>query len=91
MDRARACLKSVLRLGVNKDYRTSNWVLILYQTCTTIGMNCKQELKIVYSGDLNYSLIPLIFVVRTSFQNKIRERKAYYQKGGVMFVLCRLA
>ena len=47
MDIACACLKSVLRIGVDKDYRTLNWVLILYQTCTTIKMNCKQELKIV--------------------------------------------
>ena len=46
-DRACACLKSVLRLGVDKDHRISNWVLILYQTCTTIEMNCRQELKIV--------------------------------------------
>ena len=38
-DIACACLKSVLRLGVDKDHRTSNWVLILYQTCTTIEMN----------------------------------------------------
>ena len=29
------CLKSVLRVGVDKDHRTSNWVLILYQTCST--------------------------------------------------------
>ena len=36
MDRACACLKSVLRIGVDKDHRASNWVLILYQTCTTI-------------------------------------------------------
>ena len=33
-DRAFACLKSVLRIGVDKDHRASNWVLILYQTCT---------------------------------------------------------
>ena len=39
MDRACACLKSVLRLGVDKDHRTSSWELILYQTCTTIEMN----------------------------------------------------
>ena len=38
-DRACSCLKSVLRLGVDKDHRTLNWVLILYQTCTTIEMN----------------------------------------------------
>ena len=48
MDRVCACLKSVLRLGVDKDHRTSNWVLILYQTCTTNEMSCRQELKIVY-------------------------------------------
>ena len=47
-DRAFACLKSVLCIGVDKDHRASNWVLILYQTCTTIGKNCKQELKIVF-------------------------------------------
>ena len=47
-DRACACLKSVLRLGMDKDHRTSNWVLILYQTCTTIEMNGRQELQIVY-------------------------------------------
>ena len=39
MDRAGACLKSVLRIGVDKDHRTSNWVLILYQTCTTNKMD----------------------------------------------------
>ena len=38
-DGACACLKSVLRLVVDKDHRTSNWVLILHQTCTTIEMN----------------------------------------------------
>ena len=38
-DRACACLKSVLPLGVDKDHRTSNWVLILYQTCTTKSMD----------------------------------------------------
>ena len=54
MDRACACLKSVLCIGVDKDHRTTIWELILYQTCTTIETNCKQELKIVYSGVLNY-------------------------------------
>ena len=39
MDRAGACLKSVLCIGVDKDHRASNRVLILYQTCTTIGLN----------------------------------------------------
>ena len=53
-DRACACRKSVLHLSVDKDHRTSNWVLILYHTCTTNEMNCRQELKIVYSGDLNF-------------------------------------
>ena len=48
MDKACACLKSVLPIGVDKVHRASNWVLILYQTCTTIGMNGKQEIKIVY-------------------------------------------
>ena len=62
-DRACDCLKSVLRIGVDKDHGTSNWVLILYQTCTTIEMNCRQELKIVYSGDLNYEFDKLMFVV----------------------------
>ena len=46
-DRACACQKSVLRLGVDKDHKTLNWVLILYQTCITTGMNCKQELQIL--------------------------------------------
>ena len=62
-DRACACLKSVLRLGVDKDHRTSSWELILYQTCTTIGMSWRQELKIVYSGDLNYEFDKLMFEV----------------------------
>ena len=31
-DRACACLKSVLCIGVDKDHKTSNWVLIFYQT-----------------------------------------------------------
>ena len=53
-DRACACLKSVLRIGVDKGHRTLNWVLILYQTCTAIELNCRQELKIVYPSDLNY-------------------------------------
>ena len=48
---------------MDKDHRASNWVLILYQTCTTIEMNCRQELKIVYSGDLNYEFDKLMFVV----------------------------
>ena len=39
MDRASACLKSVLRIGVDKDHRTMIWELILYQACTTIEMN----------------------------------------------------
>ena len=56
-DRACACLKSVLRIDVDKDHRTSNWVLILYLTCTTIALNWKWELKIVYSGDLNCEMI----------------------------------
>ena len=47
-DRACACLKSVLRLDVDKDHRTLNWVLILHQTCTTTEYNCRQELKIVH-------------------------------------------
>ena len=47
-DRACACLKSVLCIGVDKDHRTSNWVLFLYQICTTIEMNCKQELNMFY-------------------------------------------
>ena len=63
MDRACACLKSVFHLGVDKDHRTSNWVLILYQTCTTNEMNCRQELKIVFSGDLNYEFDKLMFKV----------------------------
>ena len=29
MDRACACLKSVRCIGVDKDHRTSNWVLIV--------------------------------------------------------------
>ena len=47
-DRACACIKSVRRLGVDKDHRTKIWELILYHTCTTIELNCRQELKIVY-------------------------------------------
>ena len=39
MNRACACLKSTLRIDVDKVHRASNWVLILYQTCTTIGLN----------------------------------------------------
>ena len=38
-DRACVCLTSVLRIGVDKDHRTKNWELILYQTCTTVEMN----------------------------------------------------
>ena len=48
-DRACACLKSVLLIGVDKDHWTLNWVLILYQTCTTNEMNGRQELR-DYSG-----------------------------------------
>ena len=48
MDRACACLKSVFRVGVDKDHRTRIHELILHQTCTTIEMNYRQELKIVY-------------------------------------------
>ena len=48
-DRACACLKSVLRLGVDKDHRSLNWKLILNQTCTTTELNCRQELKGNYS------------------------------------------
>ena len=48
MDRASACLKSVLRIGVDKDHRTMIWELILYQACTTIEMNWRLEFKIVY-------------------------------------------
>ena len=44
LDRACACLKSILSIGVDKGHRASNWVLILYQTCTIFEMNCKQEL-----------------------------------------------
>ena len=40
-----------------------NWELISYQTFTTIEMNCKQELKIVYSGDLNYEFDMQMFEV----------------------------
>ena len=39
------------------------WELILYETCTTIEMNCKQELKIVYSGVLNYECDMLMLIV----------------------------
>ena len=60
-DRACACLKSVLHLSVDKDHRTSNWVLILYQTCTTNEMNCRQGLKIAYSGDLIFEFDKLMF------------------------------
>ena len=51
-DRACACLKSVLCMSVDKVHRTTNWELILYQTCTTIEMKCKQDLKIIYDGTL---------------------------------------
>ena len=60
-DRACACLKSVLRISVDKDHRTivglgpcRGCILKpaanmkrshLYQTCTTIEMNCRQELS----------------------------------------------
>ena len=70
-DRACACLNSVICFSVDKDHRTSNWVLILYQTCATIEMNWRQELKIVYY--LNYELDKLMFEV---YQIKTRsERK----------------
>ena len=55
-DRAWGCLKSVFRLGVDKDHRT----LILCQTCITNEMNRRQELKMVYSGDLNDELDKLM-------------------------------
>ena len=54
--------KSVLRIGVDKDHRTSKWVLILYQILTTIEMNCRQELKIVYvqnGGLSSYDIIEI--------------------------------
>ena len=78
MDRACACLKSVLRLGVDKDNRTLNRVLILYQTCTTIEMNWRQDLKIVYSGDLNYELDKLmleVYQIKTRSERKRRTIK----------------
>ena len=63
MDRACAYLKSVLRMGVDKDHKTTNWELILYQTCTTTEMNCKQELK---CGTEVYVQITLLRSIRGS-------------------------
>ena len=45
---------SVLRIGEDKDHGASNWVLILYQTCTTFEMNCEQELKVCLSNPTNF-------------------------------------
>ena len=42
--------------GVDKDHRTSNWVLILYQTCTTIKTNIKLT-ALFYSISENITLI----------------------------------
>ena len=55
---------------MDKDQRTSNWALIFYRTCTTIELNCMQELNIVYSVGLNYEFDRLMFVV---YQIKVND------------------
>ena len=81
MDRACVCLKSVLCIGVDKDHRTSNWVLILYQTCTTI------EGKINFN-DAKYcgtNVMSRINAPIHSYKNDLINLDLYYQNGYKIF------
>ena len=60
-DRACACLKSVLRLSVDKDHRTSNWVLIFVNTLSQYANSHNiQFITIVLTGRRLEGAVPIM-------------------------------
>ena len=50
MDRACACLKSILHLGMDKDHRKSNWVLLQYEILEKLVTYTMMTSKVVYQN-----------------------------------------